>query len=107
MGGLLAILIIVGIIYWISNKKQEGKDFTLTENQVETNTHLGSSLEKRRQKFTYAEVVGMTNNFERVLGKGGFGIVYYGVLDDTQVAVKMISSSAGQGYHQFQAEACA
>ncbi|XP_038898673.1 LRR receptor-like serine/threonine-protein kinase IOS1 [Benincasa hispida] len=99
VGGLLAFLIIAAIIYWIakSNKKQQGKDVALTVNP-------GSSLEKRRQQFTYAQVVMMTNNFERILGKGGFGMVYYGVLDDTQVAVKMISPSAIQGYSQFQAE---
>ena len=47
----------------------------------------------------------MTNHFERVLGKGGFGIVYYGTIDNTQVAVKMISQASGLGYQQFQAEA--
>ncbi|KAJ0008258.1 hypothetical protein Pint_29496 [Pistacia integerrima] len=39
-----------------------------------------------------------------VLGKGGFGTVYHGYLDDTQVAVKMLSPSSVQGYKQFQAE---
>ncbi|KAL0562306.1 hypothetical protein IC582_002758 [Cucumis melo] len=109
VGGLLAFLIIAAIIYLISksNKKQQDKDVSLTKDPAKTNTHLGSLLEKRRHQFTYAEVVVMTNNFEKILGKGGFGMVYYGVLDDTQVAVKMISPSAVQGYHQFQAEACA
>lgn len=46
----------------------------------------------------------MTNNFERILGKGGFGTVYYGCLDEIQVAVKMLSPSSIQGYKQFQAE---
>uniref|UniRef100_A0A9I9DW12 Protein kinase domain-containing protein n=1 Tax=Cucumis melo TaxID=3656 RepID=A0A9I9DW12_CUCME len=99
VGGLLAFLIIVAFIYWIikSNKKQQGKGVALPVDP-------GSFLEKRRQQFTNAEVVLMTNNFERILGKGGFWMVYYGVLDDSQVAVKMISPSAVQGYHQFQAE---
>lgn len=62
-------------------------------------------LETRRRQFTYSEVLRMTNNFERILGKGGFGIVYYGTIDKTQVAVKMLSQASGHGYQQFQAEA--
>ncbi|KAK6914801.1 Malectin-like domain [Dillenia turbinata] len=44
--------------------------------------------------FTYAEVVNITNNFEKAIGKGGFGTVYIGhLMDGTQVAVKMLSPS--------------
>ncbi|KAK9281052.1 hypothetical protein L1049_003944 [Liquidambar formosana] len=57
-----------------------------------------------KNQFTYSEILSLTNNFERVLGKGGFGTVYHGLLDDTQVAVKMLSSSSIQGYKQFHAE---
>ena len=47
----------------------------------------------------------MTNNFERILGKGGFGTVYHGLIDNVQVAVKILSASSAQGFQQFQAEA--
>ncbi|MBA0779349.1 hypothetical protein Gotri_003608, partial [Gossypium trilobum] len=46
----------------------------------------------------------MTNNFQRVLGKGVFGTVFHGCFNDTQVAVKMLSESLAQGYKQFHAE---
>ncbi|KAH7565360.1 hypothetical protein JRO89_XS09G0195200 [Xanthoceras sorbifolium] len=53
------------------------------------------------------ELIERSNNESlmlRVLGKGGFGIVYHGYLDDTEVAVKMISASSSQGYKEFHAE---
>ncbi|KAJ4833372.1 hypothetical protein Tsubulata_029923, partial [Turnera subulata] len=62
-------------------------------------------LEAKRRQFTYSEVLTITNNFEKILGKGAFGIVYHGLLDGTQVAVKMLSQSSAQGYKEFQAEA--
>ncbi|XVF25075.1 hypothetical protein REPUB_Repub13aG0182500 [Reevesia pubescens] len=62
------------------------------------------SMESKNRHFNYSEVLRMTNNFERVLGKGGFGTVFHGYLDGTQVAVKMLSASSAQGYKQFQAE---
>lgn len=48
-----------------------------------------------KRQFTQAEVLKMTNNFEKILGKGAFGTVYHGFIDDnTQVAVKILSSSS-------------
>ncbi|KAL5757694.1 hypothetical protein ACOSP7_020305 [Xanthoceras sorbifolium] len=61
-------------------------------------------LELKSRSITYSEILRITNNFKRVIGKGGFGTVYHGYLGDTQVAVKMLSSSSTQGYKEFQAE---
>ncbi|KAJ0008126.1 hypothetical protein Pint_29516 [Pistacia integerrima] len=69
------------------------------------------SFESRNRQFTYSDVLSITKNFDRVLGKGGFGTVYYGFLDEnyryldhTEVAVKMLSPSSTQGYKEFHAE---
>lgn len=58
----------------------------------------------KNRKLTYIDVVKITNNFERVLGRGGFGVVYYGVLNNEPVAVKMLTESTALGYKQFKAE---
>lgn len=47
----------------------------------------------------------MTNNMERVLGKGGFGMVYHGYINgNEEVAVKLLSPSSAQGYKEFKTE---
>lgn len=47
----------------------------------------------------------MTNNFQTVVGEGGFGVVCHGTLNDSeQVAVKLLSQSSSQGYKHFKAE---
>ena len=63
------------------------------------------SLEGKMRRISYSEIQLMTNNFERVIGEGGFGVVYHAYFDDRQqVAVKVLSPSSSQGYKQFKAE---
>ncbi|OEL26034.1 putative LRR receptor-like serine/threonine-protein kinase [Dichanthelium oligosanthes] len=65
-----------------------------------------SSLQLENRRFTYKELEMITNNFQRELGRGGFGKVYDGFLEDgTQVAVKLRSDSSNQGVKEFLAEA--
>ncbi|EXB74610.1 putative LRR receptor-like serine/threonine-protein kinase [Morus notabilis] len=96
VGAFILVLIVVAT-WWVflTKKRQDAKS-----------TSQDRSLGARKQKFKYSEMVNITNNFERVLGEGGFGKVYYGCINNTQVAVKTLSVSSVQGYHQFQAEAC-
>ncbi|KAG8643348.1 hypothetical protein MANES_11G030900v8 [Manihot esculenta] len=58
------------------------------------------------RSFSYSEIVSITNNFETIIGEGGFGKVYFGTLkDNVQVAVKLLSQNSRQGYKEFQSEA--
>ena len=68
---------------------------------------INGSVESIKRKFRYRDIVNITNNFEKILGEGGFGKVYYGRINNTQVAVKMLSVTSVNGYHQFQAEVSA
>ncbi|KAK9231894.1 hypothetical protein WN943_022135 [Citrus x changshan-huyou] len=47
-------------------------------------TLRNDSFAPKSRQFAYSEIQKITNNFERVLGKGGFGEVYHGSLDDNQ-----------------------
>uniref|UniRef100_A0A2N9FWU6 non-specific serine/threonine protein kinase n=1 Tax=Fagus sylvatica TaxID=28930 RepID=A0A2N9FWU6_FAGSY len=65
-----------------------------------------SNIKLQNQQYSYSEVVSITNNFNTIIGGGGFGKVYLGKLkDETQVAVKLLSTTSNQGYKEFQAEA--
>lgn len=78
-------------------------DFSVGKVKRESKNKI-DSLEAKNRHLSYSDVVKITNNFERTLGKGGFGTVYYGRLNEIDVAVKMLSSSSAQGFQQFQAE---
>ena len=57
--------------------------------------------------FSLADMERATNNFEatRVLGEGGFGVVYMGTLDDgDQVAVKVLKRDNRHGGREFLSE---
>ncbi|XLR45145.1 hypothetical protein HN51_029262 [Arachis hypogaea] len=58
-------------------------------------------------QFELAIIEAATNNFshENMIGKGGFGEVYKGILfDGRQIAVKRLSKSSKQGDHEFKNE---
>ncbi|XP_010460343.1 PREDICTED: proline-rich receptor-like protein kinase PERK10 [Camelina sativa] len=60
-----------------------------------------------RELFSYEELVIATNGFsdENLLGEGGIGRVYKGVLPDERVvAVKQLKIGGGQGDREFKAE---
>lgn len=65
-------------------------------------TYTGSA-----KTFSISDMERATNNFDasRILGEGGFGRVYSGVLEDgTKVAVKVLKRDDQQGGREFLAE---
>ena len=60
------------------------------------------------RKFTYNELVHATNDFDdkEKLGQGGFGVVYKGLLRDsnTFVTVKRVAKGSKQGLNEYKLE---
>ncbi|KAI9086267.1 hypothetical protein K1719_031721 [Acacia pycnantha] len=55
--------------------------------------------------FSFTEIENATNDFEKKIGSGGFGVVYYGVLKDgKEIAVKVLNNNSYQGKREFSNE---
>lgn len=69
---------------------------------------LSLSPEHQCRQFLLAEMQLATNNFDQafIIGKGGFGKVYRGVIDHgaTRVAIKRLDSRSKQGASEFWTE---
>ncbi|KAL0386966.1 UNVERIFIED_CONTAM: Proline-rich receptor-like protein kinase PERK4 [Sesamum radiatum] len=69
--------------------------------------HPAMAIGFNQSSFTYNDLAMATGNFSQgnLLGQGGFGYVYKGVLHNgKEVAVKSLKSNSGQGEREFQAE---
>lgn len=72
-------------------------------------TYQGGQSEPAGSKtcFTYEELMDITNGFsyDTLIGEGGFGSVYKGMLPDGKaVAIKQLKAGGGQGEKEFRAE---
>ncbi|KAJ9562086.1 hypothetical protein OSB04_007246 [Centaurea solstitialis] len=68
----------------------------VTNDQLEMFIRDHGTLAPKRYK--YSEIKKVTNSFQEELGRGGYGIVYKGLLPDGQlVAVKVLAGSLGDG----------
>nr|AMM42843.1 LRR-RLK [Vernicia fordii] len=55
--------------------------------------------------FACSDIEDATNNFEKKIGSGGFGVVYYGKMKDgKEIAVKVLTSNSFQGKREFSNE---
>jgi hypothetical protein len=73
--------------------------------QLENAPRSRNLQDNENRWFTYKDLEKFTDNFKQFIGHGGFGVVYFGHLEDaTEVAVKMRSESSSHGLDEFLAE---
>ncbi|XP_076919404.1 uncharacterized protein LOC143580195 [Bidens hawaiensis] len=99
---VIVILILLNIIVY---KLKEVHETSLGENKKPPSNLSTKHLCRR---FLLSEMQTATNSFDEsmVIGKGGFGKVYRGVIDDgaTTVAIKRLDSRSKQGATEFWTE---
>lgn len=103
---LLAATIISCILMHRGKKMKPKKDrfeHSMSANKLVSS--FGDVAKDAAHCFTWSELEHATKEFERKIGSGGFGIVYYGKLKDgREIAVKLLTSNSYQGKREFSNE---
>ncbi|XP_023739765.2 G-type lectin S-receptor-like serine/threonine-protein kinase LECRK3 [Lactuca sativa] len=93
---VFVIFVLIGVIcvgFFVIYKKKPRNTYPISK-AVETNL----------PPFTYQELVEATDGFKDELGKGGFGIVYKGVIGKKIVAVKKFNTVVHDSDKEFKTE---
>ncbi|CAK9266671.1 unnamed protein product, partial [Sphagnum jensenii] len=97
LGGILALVIIICLVLFIKRKSH----IKMKERAL-ANGHLQMMKVARTNPYSLVAIATATNNFKIQIGKGGFGPVYYGMLEDGQeVAIKVLDVKSSQGPSEF------
>ncbi|XP_028066432.1 probable LRR receptor-like serine/threonine-protein kinase At1g67720 [Camellia sinensis] len=105
-----AVMLVATIASCLLMHKEKMK--YLKQDQLEHTKHtqrlvlsLGDGANEAAHCFALSELEDATRKFEKKVGSGGFGVVYYGKLKDgNEIAVKVLTSNSYQGKREFSNE---
>ncbi|KAM4102018.1 hypothetical protein ACB094_05G191100 [Castanea mollissima] len=120
LGVSVAVMVlVVSIVYWLVMRKKMGKRQSTDSYEfgacslpnLEDSTSIrdldGTRRDSNLPVFDLKNIIAAIDNFSaaNVLGKGGFGLVYKGLLQNgMEIAVKRLSKNSRQGIEQFKNE---
>ncbi|KAK9289650.1 hypothetical protein L1049_007808 [Liquidambar formosana] len=102
-----AVLLIATIVSCIFMRKGKKRYFEQDQLQLALPSQrlpssLGNAATEAAHCFTASEIEEATKKFEKKIGSGGFGVVYYGKMrDEKEIAVKVLTSNSYQGKREF------
>ncbi|XP_057870446.1 probable LRR receptor-like serine/threonine-protein kinase At1g51810 isoform X1 [Cryptomeria japonica] len=99
VAGIAILISFTAILIFIKIKSSR----KIRKGKTETG-HLNLDNFDGCRPFSFIEIRAMTSNFQREIGKGGYGSVYLGCLQDKDVAVKILSDKSHQDAIQFSTE---
>ncbi|KAM3277461.1 hypothetical protein ACQJBY_045382 [Aegilops geniculata] len=109
--GTGAVVFLCIFVAWLKfkGKKKRRKHKKATFDSMSTSYELGEGNPPHAHEFPFVsfdEISLATNNFSEtcMIGQGGFGKVYKGLLGGQEVAVKRLSSDSQQGTKEFRNE---
>ncbi|GLJ07397.1 hypothetical protein SUGI_0066070 [Cryptomeria japonica] len=104
---VLLVLLIFGIYLW-RHKYNQGSHTTrssiMQPQHSFTDKDDPNEFEKVVVEYSEEDIKAATNNYSTLIGKGGFGSVFYGQLSGNNVAVKILSTDSSQGKQEFRNE---
>ncbi|KAK3119527.1 hypothetical protein QOZ80_9AG0671790 [Eleusine coracana subsp. coracana] len=104
IGAIMLLGAVIGCSLCICKKKKKPSDDTIViaAPAKKLGSYFSEVATESAHRFALSEIEDATDKFERRIGSGGFGIVYYGKLTDgREIAVKLLTNDSYQGIREF------
>ncbi|KAJ6827970.1 putative LRR receptor-like serine/threonine-protein kinase [Iris pallida] len=103
LGGIFLVALLVYCCSRVRKNKKGSKDNVVSVPHAQKLSSFFSEVAtETAHRFALSEIDDSTRKFEKRIGSGGFGIVYYGKLKDgKEIAVKVLTNDSFQGIREF------
>ncbi|KAJ8631473.1 hypothetical protein MRB53_024796 [Persea americana] len=108
VGASVLVMVAIACFFIMYNRKKRDSnegDVTRPLPPQKLVSYLSNTATESAHCFTLLEIEQWTSKFEKQIGSGGYGLVYYGKMKDgKEIAVKVLTNDSYQGKREFSNE---